>query len=130
MPNSVINACFFQVLSVRSLQCLSGSKPSRARRWCSSCSPYRNAEGQPRQRVVASLGDAKLPEGEERQIAQAVERRLQGNRDWFDDVSLSENAAAWVARVVQIAGRSKAASPVGSDTLDHTFRTLRAKSHA
>lgn len=79
---------------------------------------YRNAEGQPRQRVVASLGDAKLPKGEERQIAQAVERRLQGNRDWFDDVSLSENAAAWVARVVQIAGRSKAASPVGSDTLD------------
>ncbi len=79
---------------------------------------YRNAEGQPRQRVIASLGDARLPEGEERRIAQAVERRLQGNRDWFDEEILSGDAAAWVARVVQLAGRSRAASPVAGDTLD------------
>jgi len=79
---------------------------------------YRNAEGQPRQRVIASLGDARLPEGEERRIAEAVERRLQGNRDWFDEEGLSANGVAWVTRVVQIAGRSKAASPVGGETLD------------
>jgi len=79
---------------------------------------FRNAEGQPRQRVIASLGDVKLPVGEKRQIAQAVERRLQGNRDWFDEVSLSPNAAAWVVRIVQIAGRSKASSPVNKDTID------------
>lgn len=79
---------------------------------------YRNAEGQPRQRVIASLGDAQLPEGENSQIAQAVERRLLGKEDWFEQDALSKDAAAWVARVVQIAGRSKASSPVKSDTLD------------
>jgi transposase len=69
---------------------------------------YRNAEGQPRQRVVASLGDAQLPKDQERQIAQAVERRLQGHPDWFEG-ELSEDAVAWVARVVRLAGRSKGA---------------------
>ena len=37
---------------------------------------YRDEQAQPRQRVIASLGDARLPEGEKRAIAQAVERRL------------------------------------------------------
>ena len=42
---------------------------------------YRNAEGQPRQRVVASLGDASVPEMEKPRIARAVENHLSGNRD-------------------------------------------------
>jgi hypothetical protein len=42
---------------------------------------YRNEEGQPRQRVVVSLGDAQLPEGEKRLIGRAVERQLQGQSD-------------------------------------------------
>jgi len=68
---------------------------------------YRNDEGQPRQRIIASLGDAKLPEDEKKLIAGAVKLRLQGQHDWFEAVEMSDDAASWVARVVQIAGQSK-----------------------
>ena len=78
---------------------------------------YRNEEGQPRQRVIASLGDAKLPEADKPLIAQAVERQLQGVQDFLDS-SLSGEAASWVARLVQIAGTSKAAAPVTSESVD------------
>ena len=37
---------------------------------------FRDEQGQPRQRVIASLGDAQLPESEERPIALAVQSRL------------------------------------------------------
>ena len=33
---------------------------------------FRNAEGQPRQRVVVSLGDAQVPAAEQKAIARAV----------------------------------------------------------
>ena len=39
---------------------------------------YRNPEGSPRQRVVASLGDTIIPEAEKASIAGAVTRRLRG----------------------------------------------------
>ena len=42
---------------------------------------YRNNEGHPRQRVLASLGDAKIPEGEKHGIARAVEQYLEGTQD-------------------------------------------------
>ncbi|MFT4638421.1 MAG: hypothetical protein ACI8T1_001742 [Verrucomicrobiales bacterium] len=50
---------------------------------------YRNAEGSPRQRVVASLGDAVIPEAEKDDIAGAVTRCLRGadrgeSEDWFE----------------------------------------------
>ena len=45
---------------------------------------FRNEEGQPRQRVIASLGDAKLPEADKPLIAEAVERQLQGVRDFLN----------------------------------------------
>jgi transposase len=72
---------------------------------------YRNAEGSPRQRVVASLGDADIPEAEKASIAGAVTRRLRGadsgeGENWFEP-DLSADAAAWVARIVALAGRSK-----------------------
>jgi transposase len=70
---------------------------------------YRNEEGQPRQRVVASLGKLHIPEDQKRLIARAVEMRLQGGQDLFES-ELSEEAAAWVARIVPLAGRSKGAS--------------------
>jgi len=79
---------------------------------------YRNDEGQPRQRVVASLGDAQLPEAEKKTIAKAVQQRLQGHEQWFDSDVLSEDGAAWVARIVQIAQRSKSAKPLDSSTID------------
>jgi transposase len=72
---------------------------------------YRNPEGSPRQRVVASLGDAVIPEAEKEAIAGAVTRRLRGadrgeSTDWFEP-DLSVDAAAWVTRIVALAGRSK-----------------------
>ena len=36
---------------------------------------YRNSDGLPRQRVIVSLGDAKLPEAGKSLIASALERR-------------------------------------------------------
>ena len=78
---------------------------------------YRNSDGLPRQRVIASLGDAKLPEAEKSLIASAVERRIHGEGDFFDS-SLSPEATAWVDRIVQLAGRSQAAKPVPQATVD------------
>jgi len=78
---------------------------------------YRNAEGLPRQRVIASLGDAKLPEAEKPSIARAVERHLQGDRNLLER-ELSEEAASWVARLVRLAESSKSAAPVTSASLD------------
>jgi hypothetical protein len=78
---------------------------------------YRNAEGQPRQRVVVSLGDASLPEMEKPRIARAVENHLSGNRD-LPGSDLSEEAASWMTRILQLLGRSKSARPVVAGKVD------------
>jgi transposase len=39
---------------------------------------YRNAQGQPRHRVVVSLGDATIPEADQPLVARVVEQRLRG----------------------------------------------------
>jgi len=78
---------------------------------------YRNSEGLPRQKVIASLGDAAIPEPEKAVIASAIERRIHGEGDFFDS-SLSQEASAWVDRIVQLAGRSQAAKPVSQATVD------------
>ena len=72
---------------------------------------YRNQEGQPRQRVVVSLGDVDIPKEEQKQIANAVELRLRGQTELFSS-DLSESNAKWVSRIVRLAERSKAARPV------------------
>jgi transposase len=68
---------------------------------------YRNEEGQPRQRVIASLGDAKLPEAHKRAIADAVERQLCGQTDWLEAAELEHEASVWVAKIVRLARQSK-----------------------
>jgi transposase len=78
---------------------------------------YRNSEGLPRQKVIASLGDAAIPEPEKALIASAIERRIHGEGVFFDS-SLSQEASAWVDRIVQLAGRSQAAKPVSQATVD------------
>jgi len=79
---------------------------------------YRNAEGQPRQRVIASLGDADIPEAEKSLIAHAVERRIKGESDWCEP-ELSARALDWVTRTVQLAGRSRSTrATVLEETLD------------
>lgn len=67
---------------------------------------YRNEEGQPRQRVIASLGDAQLPDNEKTLIAKAVESQLKGEAE-LGSLMLSDDGKAWVDRIVNIAGRSK-----------------------
>lgn len=70
---------------------------------------YRNAEGQPRQRVVASLGNASLPAGDPRRLAKAVEEQIHGRAGWFDD-DLTDDAATWIVHVASLAKRSKGAT--------------------
>lgn len=65
---------------------------------------YRNAEGQPRQRVVVSLGDAQLPEGEEKMIAKAVESFAKGERELLA-APLSEKGRGWVDHICKMLGR-------------------------
>ena len=79
---------------------------------------YRNNEGQPRQRVVASLGNAALPAGDPRRLAKAVERQLNGQADWLDG-AITEETAAWVVHVAKLAKRSKGATaPVRGTVID------------
>jgi len=78
---------------------------------------FRNAEGQPRQRVVVSLGEARLPESEKHLIARAVGSHLLGQADLLS-ADLSEEATTWVRRILQLAGRSKSARPVCGETVD------------
>lgn len=78
---------------------------------------YRNNEGQPRQRVIVSLGDARLPELEAHRIARAVENHLSGDGELLPS-ELSQEAASWVMRILQLLGRSKSARPVCSAQID------------
>jgi hypothetical protein len=81
---------------------------------------YRNDEGQPRQRVVASLGDAKLPEDELKIIAQVVKQRLLGQEEFdFYSTELSAEASAWVTKILKIISRSNySSSQVESEVID------------
>ena len=61
--------------------------------------------------MIASLGDADIPETEKASIAAAMKRRLRGAdsgeaEDWFEP-NLSADAAAWVTRIVALGGRSR-----------------------
>lgn len=79
---------------------------------------YRNAEGQPRQRVVASLGNTTLPAGDPRLFAKAVEEQIKG-QDGLLEGALTDEAAAWVVHVASLAKRSKGATQtVGGTVID------------
>jgi hypothetical protein len=55
---------------------------------------YRNAEGQPRQRVVASLGNITLPGEHTRCIAKAVECQINGQQLLLGG-ELTAEVASW-----------------------------------
>ena len=67
---------------------------------------YRNEEDQLSQRVVTSLGDAKLPDDKKTLIAKAVELQLKGEPE-LGSMMLSDQGIAEVDRIVQIAATSK-----------------------
>lgn len=64
---------------------------------------YRNEAGQPRQRILASLGFAPLPIDELKPMAKTLERMLleQGSlfSDELDPIALSDEASYWVDRI-------------------------------
>jgi transposase len=79
---------------------------------------HRDTEGRPRQRIVASLGDASLPEGSARRIARCVQRRLEGQRELFVE-QLGAGEAEWVDRIVKLADRTRSSQRErGSEALD------------
>ena len=79
---------------------------------------YRNTQGQPRQRVVASLGGDTLPAGDPHLLAKAVEDEMNGQAGLLD-AALTAEAAAWVAHVAKLAKRSKGATKaIGGTVLD------------
>jgi len=77
---------------------------------------YRNAQGQPRHRVVVSLGDAMIAEVDRPRIAQLVEQRLRGQAE-LACVSDSAQALKWadgIAKRIEREGRWRAApAPAG-----------------
>jgi len=93
------------------------TKTIKATRLVQLVESFRNNEGQPRQRIVASLGDAEIPPADEKSIARGVEDRLRGQGDLLDQ-ELSADAAQWVVRILQIIARSKSPHPTPTETVD------------
>ncbi len=71
---------------------------------------YRNPEGLPRQRVIASLGDAHIPEPSRIVIAQTVECKLKGQAQLLPS-TLTQSEAQWVDQIIQIIERSLSSKP-------------------
>ena len=69
---------------------------------------YRNAEGLPRQRIVASLGKMKLPEESKRIVVRCVEQRLRGEHDLFEN-EITAQEAEWVDYIVRLSERTLSA---------------------
>jgi transposase len=90
-------------------------KISRGSRVLQLVESYRNEEGNPRQRVVVSLGDAAVPAEEFKPIARAVELRLRREDSLFP-MELSCEAAAWVVRITRVAEEARSV-PLKSGTI-------------
>lgn len=69
---------------------------------------YRNEEGQPRQRIIASLGKMDIPDKSKNIVARFVEQRLRGEQDLFES-ELTVQEAEWIDYIVKIAERTHSA---------------------
>ncbi|RPJ51801.1 MAG: IS1634 family transposase [Acidobacteria bacterium] len=79
---------------------------------------FRNAQGQPRHRVVVSLGNATIPEADQASIAQAVANRLYGQTELLP-APYSATSRYWIDQIIKRVdreGRWRSASkaPAGS----------------
>lgn len=79
---------------------------------------YRNDEGQPRQRVVVSLGDIHIPEAERKVLAKVIENHLSGVQDMLLPDSLSTEATEIARRAVKLIDCSRFAKSTTKETLD------------
>ncbi|HPB30336.1 MAG TPA: IS1634 family transposase [Candidatus Sumerlaeota bacterium] len=78
---------------------------------------FRNDQGQPRNRVVTSLGNADIPSSAKDLVAKAVENRLYGRQEFFN-WQYDEPVQCWIdtiVRKVDLEGRWK---PLGEATDD------------
>ena len=66
--------------------------------------------------MVASLGDAKLPESGKKAIARCVEQHLRGLQELFPS-DLSKEGTEWVRQIVQITQQSKRVRSRQDETL-------------
>ena len=81
---------------------------------------FRNEEGQPRQRVVVSLGDAVIDHNDRAVIARAVEANLSGACD-FSFAEPDSNVTRWTDRIVRLVrsqNRRVCAPELGLDVID------------
>ena len=91
---------------------------------------YRDAESRPRQRVVISLGDAKIPKEDWLTIAKAVERQLYGKTELFSydhPVSIQQ----WIdviIRRIDLQGRWISLSKYKSQSTSPSSRAQQAES--
>ena len=69
---------------------------------------YRNDEGLPRQRIVASLGKMKLPEEFRHTVARCVEQSLRGEQDLLEN-EITSQEAEWVDYIVKISEHTRSA---------------------
>lgn len=66
---------------------------------------YRNSQGQPRQRLVISMGDAAIAEADRPLIARAVEMRLRGGGDLLE-VEVPDSVRTWTETILRRIGTS------------------------
>ena len=69
---------------------------------------YRNEEGQPRQRIVVSLGKMKLQEESRHTVARCVEQSLRGEQNLFRN-EITSQEAEWIDYIVKIFERTRSA---------------------
>lgn len=67
---------------------------------------YRNEEGQPRQRIVASLGKMVIPKESRRIVARQVEQRLRGELELFP-TEITSQEAEWVDYIIKLSERTR-----------------------
>ena len=75
------------------------NKPSKTGQVLQLVESYRDAEGLPRQFILASFGDAPLPQTLWATVAQEVEDRLTGQPSLFSE-DLDKETISWVDRIV------------------------------
>lgn len=80
---------------------------------------YRNAQGSPRQRLVVSLGDARMPLSLRSVVARAVHNHINGRADLFSSTEITGETQYWTDYVVRrIAARPPSSSNTSETTVD------------
>lgn len=86
---------------------------------------YRNAQGQPRDRIIASLGTIQIPPPHLKAVAEIVRQRLYGETVLFSDVSQSvQQWADYIVRLIDRQGRWNKAHSISAGGKDLNKETV------